>query len=51
MVREPKQASEVDAQTQAINEKLRQIEADVAEIDRQANEAVKKAEAAKNAAP
>ena len=51
MVREPKQASEVDAQTQAINEKLRQIEADVAEIDRQANEAVKKEKKKKNAAP
>ena len=51
MVREPKQASEVDAQTQAINEKLRQIEADVAKVEQQANEAVKKAEAAKNATP
>ena len=51
MVREPKQASEVDAQTQAINEKLRQIEADVAKVEQQANEAVKKAEAAKNTAP
>lgn len=51
MVREPRPASDIDAQTQAIDEKLRQIEADVAAAEKQANEAVKQANEAQKASP
>ena len=51
MVREPRPASDIDAQTQAIDEKLRQIEADVAAAEKQANEAVKQANEALKASP